>query len=200
MNQHSQLALGVKNPPANSEDIRDMGSIPGSGTPWSRAWQPTPVFLPGESHGQKSLGGYRPWGRTELDATERLSVHKPIKVLRLTPFLVCNQHCVSRTVHPAGPSMHTQASWTPALQSEVWFLQCISPGAELLCKWECVCLTKHCQTFYFYKKILKRTLIFFKLKKNTLNAGKKKKKERKICCLATSLFFFLNKDISHSLP
>ena len=169
--------------------------------PWSRAWQPTPVFLPGESHGQKSLGGYRPWGRTELDATERLSMRKHVKVLGLTPFLVCNQHCVSRTVHPAGLSMHTQASWTPALQSEVWFLQCISPGAELLCKWVCVCLTKHCQTFYFYKKILKTTLIFFKLKKNTLNAGKKKKKNRKICCLATSLFFFfLNKAISHSLP
>ena len=134
-------------------------------------------------------GGYRPWGRTELDTAERVSTHKHIEVLWLTPFLMCDQRCASPTVHPAGPSMHTQASWTPALQSEVWFLQCISPGAELLCKWVCVCLTKHCQTFYFYKKILKRTLIFFKLKKNTLNAGEKKKK-RKICCLATSLFFF----------
>ena len=35
-----------------------------------RAWQPTPVFLPGESDGQKSLAGYRPWGRTEVDMTE----------------------------------------------------------------------------------------------------------------------------------
>ena len=32
-------------------------------TPWRRAWQPTPVFLPGESHGQRSLVGYSPWGR-----------------------------------------------------------------------------------------------------------------------------------------
>ena len=31
--------------------------------PWRRAWQPTPVFLPGESHGQRSLAGYSPWGR-----------------------------------------------------------------------------------------------------------------------------------------
>ena len=38
-----------------------------------RAWQPTPVFLPGESHGQKSLVGYNPRGRKELDTTERLS-------------------------------------------------------------------------------------------------------------------------------
>ena len=33
--------------------------------PWRRAWHPTPVFLPGESHGQRSLAGYSPWGRTE---------------------------------------------------------------------------------------------------------------------------------------
>ena len=41
--------------------------------PWKRAWQPTPVFLPGESHGQKSLAGYSPWGHNELDTTEQLS-------------------------------------------------------------------------------------------------------------------------------
>ena len=52
----------IKNPPANAGDIR--GLIPGSGKiPWRRAWQPTPVFLSGESHGQRSLAGYSPWGR-----------------------------------------------------------------------------------------------------------------------------------------
>ena len=40
--------------------------------PWRRKWQPTPVFLPGEPHGQRSLVGYSPWGRKELDMTERL--------------------------------------------------------------------------------------------------------------------------------
>ena len=36
----------VKNPPANSGDVRDVGSTPGSGrSPWRRTWQPTPVFL-----------------------------------------------------------------------------------------------------------------------------------------------------------
>ena len=39
---------------------------------WRRKWQPTPVFLPGESHGQKSLVGYSPRGRKESDMTERL--------------------------------------------------------------------------------------------------------------------------------
>ena len=35
--------------------------------PWRRAWEPTPGFLPGESHGQRSLMGYSPWGHTESD-------------------------------------------------------------------------------------------------------------------------------------
>ena len=39
--------------------------------PWRRAWQPTPVFLPGESRGQRSLTGYSPWGHKELDMTEQ---------------------------------------------------------------------------------------------------------------------------------
>ena len=38
--------------------------------PWRRKWQPTPVFLPGESQGQGSLMGCRLWGRTESDMTE----------------------------------------------------------------------------------------------------------------------------------
>ena len=38
--------------------------------PWRRAWQPTPVFFPGESHGQRSLVGYSPWGCKESDTTE----------------------------------------------------------------------------------------------------------------------------------
>ena len=39
---------------------------------WRRKWQSTPVFLPGESHGRRSLVGYSPWGRKESDTTERL--------------------------------------------------------------------------------------------------------------------------------
>ena len=37
---------------------------------WRRAWQPIPVFLPRESHGQRSLAGYGPWGHKESDLTE----------------------------------------------------------------------------------------------------------------------------------
>ena len=42
--------------------------------PWRRKWQPTPVFLPGKFHGQRSLVGYSPWGHTELDMTEHARV------------------------------------------------------------------------------------------------------------------------------
>ena len=68
------MALVVKNLPANSGDIRDVGSIPGEvevgRIPWRRAWQPTPVVLPGESHGQMRLVAWSPWGHKESDTTE----------------------------------------------------------------------------------------------------------------------------------
>ena len=60
----------VKNPPANAGDIGDRRhrrrrrhrcSPWVRKIPWRRKWQPTPVFLPGESHGQRSLVGYSPW-------------------------------------------------------------------------------------------------------------------------------------------
>ena len=61
----------VKNPPANAGDLQDTGTIPESGTSLGgRSWQHTPVFLPGESHGQRSLVGYNPWGHKESDMTE----------------------------------------------------------------------------------------------------------------------------------
>ena len=52
----------------------DPGLIPGSGKiPGRREWQPTPVFLPGEFHGHRSLTGYCPWDCKESDTTERLT-------------------------------------------------------------------------------------------------------------------------------
>ena len=52
-------------------DAGDPGLIPGLGRfSRRREWQLTPIFLPGESHGQKSLAGYNPWGRKEVDVTK----------------------------------------------------------------------------------------------------------------------------------
>ena len=50
------MVLVVKNPPASAADVKRLRFDPWVGkTPWRRAWQPTPVFLSGESHGQRSL-------------------------------------------------------------------------------------------------------------------------------------------------
>ena len=46
--------------------------------PWRRKWHPTPVFLPGESHRQRSLAGHSSWGCKESDTTEWLSTHAPV--------------------------------------------------------------------------------------------------------------------------
>ena len=57
-----------------------MGSIPELGRfHWSRKWQPTPVFLPGKFHGQRSLVGYSQWGCKELDTTEHARTHTHTK-------------------------------------------------------------------------------------------------------------------------
>ena len=55
----------------NAREIRDVGLIRGSERfHWRRKWQPTPVFLPGESHGEMSLGGHHPQCYKYLDVTE----------------------------------------------------------------------------------------------------------------------------------
>ena len=60
-NRASQVALAVKNLPANAGDVRDVGSIPGSERyPGGGCGNPG-VFLPGESHGQRNLMGYGPF-------------------------------------------------------------------------------------------------------------------------------------------
>ena len=55
----------------SASNAGDPDSIPGSG----RKWQPTLAFLPGESHGRRSLAGYSPWSHKESDMTERLHFH-----------------------------------------------------------------------------------------------------------------------------
>jgi len=67
-----RVAQTVKNLPAMQEiqvyslDWED---------PWRREWLPTPVFLPGEFHGQRSLAGCGPWDHKELESTEQLTQH-----------------------------------------------------------------------------------------------------------------------------
>ena len=58
--------------------------------PWRRKRKPTPVFLPGESHGQRSLEGYSPWDCKELDMTEWLSLHNLIVLNSAGKESACN--------------------------------------------------------------------------------------------------------------
>ena len=65
-----QVARMVKNLPALRETwVRKI--------PWRRAWLSTPLFLPGESHGQRSLVGCSPWGHRESDTAEWLTHTRP---------------------------------------------------------------------------------------------------------------------------
>jgi len=70
VNRASLVAQRVKNLPAMQETWFDprAGKIP-----CRRKWQPTPVFLPGEAHGQRNLADYSPWGCKELDMIQRLN-------------------------------------------------------------------------------------------------------------------------------
>ena len=70
--------------------------------PWRRAWQPILVFFPGESHGQRSLAGYSPWGRKELDTTE------------------ATQHASTHTKRGMGSPGGSAIKNPPATQ-EMWF-------------------------------------------------------------------------------
>ena len=70
--------MGSSGSSAGKESIYnagDPGSIPGSGrSPGEGDLLPTPVFWPGEFHGERNLTGYSPWDRKELDMSERLSL------------------------------------------------------------------------------------------------------------------------------
>jgi len=60
--------------------------------PWRREWLLTPVFLPGESHGQRSLEDYTPWNCKESDMTEKLTQQQKVVFLKLVKSLhICFQ-------------------------------------------------------------------------------------------------------------
>ena len=75
---------------------------------WRRQWHPTPVLLPGKSHGWRSLIGCSPWGRYELDTTERLHFHALEKEMAThSSILACR---IPGMEEPGGlPSMGSQS-------------------------------------------------------------------------------------------
>ena len=66
----SQGALVIKYLTAKAGEVRCRFNSWVVKIPWKKAWQSTPVFLPGESQGQRNQAGYNPWGHNESDMTE----------------------------------------------------------------------------------------------------------------------------------
>ena len=63
--------------PTPSQQLNEITSL--FPLEWRRQWHPTPVLLPGKSHGRRSLVGCSPWGRWGSDTTERLHFHFPLE-------------------------------------------------------------------------------------------------------------------------
>ena len=107
----SQVAPVVKNLPAKRR--KRWRFNPGVGRiPWRRTWQPTPVFLLEECHGQRSLVGYRPWGRrVRHDWSD------------LAPWSMCH---LSSLTHSSNPCL---------LQSKCGVLTTVPPGKSWGCLW-----------------------------------------------------------------
>ena len=77
-NMLSRLVMGFpggSDGKASAYNAGDLGLIPGSGRSPGEGNGNTPVFMPGKSHGPKSLGGYSPWGHKDSDMTEQLHFH-----------------------------------------------------------------------------------------------------------------------------
>ena len=108
--------------------------------PWRRKWQPTPVFLPGEFHWQRSLAGWSPWGRKELDISAGLSLTHSSTLLSILTGVIW-QHELHRKRRVRGLSdtvQLTASKWQvlislrsiPINYWPAWLSQC-APGLKL---------------------------------------------------------------------
>ena len=97
INQASLVAQTVNNLPAMQETgLRSLGQE----NPLQRKWLPTPVFLPGELHGQRSRAGYSPWGQKESETTEQLTHTHTDKKLTTTGFSALNKLSFQSSTNP----------------------------------------------------------------------------------------------------
>ena len=92
---------------------------------WRRKWQPTPVFLPGESQGRGSLVGCRLWGRTESDMTEATSKQQQCVGTSLVDCWTCikaqssQSDCLSVSAEAPGPTKKSWSQFISQLESEL---------------------------------------------------------------------------------
>ena len=88
------VAQSVKNPPAMWET---WVQFLGWDDPWRKEWLPTPVFWPGEFHGQRSLTGYSPWGLNELNMSDFHKIYYSVSFL----LQECPNHVLFSEMYPA---------------------------------------------------------------------------------------------------
>ena len=132
------MALVVKEPICQCRRHRRGGFDPWfRKIPWRRAWQPTPVFLPGESHGQRSLVGYSPWGCTESDMT-KVTKHAPTNKSKAkrgdTVKWVCGIGFWRFLDWTFNSELNSQSSWIPCWTS---LLEQIGSISSLIHQSEC---------------------------------------------------------------
>ena len=106
----SQFFTSGKEPSCQCRRHERPGFSPWVGKiPWKRAWQPTPVFLPGESHGQRSLVGYSPQDLKEANMNEWQASPAPVWLHRShAHVLILWQHGQSHLLLPPPALKHTQ--------------------------------------------------------------------------------------------
>ena len=116
-----------KEPACQFRGHKRLGFDPWVGKiPWRRAWQCTPGFLPGESHGQRSVEGYSPWGHTDLAATEP-HARKPSQIVTITTHILHRKTLrLTVTKQPApgltvskGQSQDSSSS-LPGFKTQTW--------------------------------------------------------------------------------
>ena len=98
----------------------EQGSIPGPERSPGEGWHPTPVFLPGEFHGQRGLVGYSPWGPKESDTTEWLTLSLSKKCL----LTISLHHTVKGKTCPCG-------SLISHFWHKMWFIPTLANSATL---------------------------------------------------------------------
>ena len=109
--------------------------------PWRREQPPTPVFLPGEAHEQRSLAGYSPWGHTESDTTEAAE-HACVHMFSHYPFFF---FLVIRTLKIYPPNnLHIYNTGVLTSQHAVRY----TPRTYLLHNWKFLLVTPF--TYFFY--------------------------------------------------
>ena len=91
----------MKDPPASAGDTRDTSLILALEDPLEKEMAASPVFLPGKSHGPRSLAGYSPWGHKESDTTEYTHTHTHTHTL---------SKALTRAVRPISHFIHESVS------------------------------------------------------------------------------------------